>query len=331
MDDLHSAKEISSDFPDYYITNTGDVFSRKYGKIKKLKNFLQNGYFHITLLNKFGQKKTMFIHRLVLMAFDGIPIYPNNIGRHLDGNPQNNHISNLKWGTSQDNSNDARLHGRIAVGEKTNSNSLKEFQINEIFLKYANGQSIKSIARFYKVSSTAIVSVLKRRTWSHVRIEAKILEKAIKRYEYELHKYLGMQISEEIKILILEKIFEEKRVDFPSINKEFGVSLIVLRNILNSKPNEPLRKKFDLDFSSIAFLDRIDIKYDNIISIFEKYREQKSLAKLSKLFNLDKSTIRNIILGKIKNEIFVPDELREECLEILNKSRKRYCPQKAFA
>lgn len=76
------------------------------------------------------------VHRLVLSLFDR----PNEIGeecRHLDGNPTNNHISNLKWGTRSENIADKARHGTGNQGERhchaklTNAEVRMARQLNE--------------------------------------------------------------------------------------------------------------------------------------------------------------------------------------------------------
>jgi len=57
------------------------------------------------------------IHALVLEAFVG----PRPSGmhcRHLDGNPHNNAIDNLKWGTVQENQVDRERHGTGNQGSR---------------------------------------------------------------------------------------------------------------------------------------------------------------------------------------------------------------------
>ncbi len=59
-----------------------------------------------------GTKKQVYVHQLVLGAFVG----PCPIGmecRHLDGNPSNNFLSNLRWGTHLENMEDMRRHGSL--------------------------------------------------------------------------------------------------------------------------------------------------------------------------------------------------------------------------
>lgn len=57
-----------------------------------------------------GKMHYKYIHALVLTAFVG----PKPEGMeccHIDGNPLNNHVSNLRWGTHSDNMQDSIRHG----------------------------------------------------------------------------------------------------------------------------------------------------------------------------------------------------------------------------
>lgn len=55
--------------------------------------------------------RTTRVHVLVLEAFDR-PRPKGAVCRHLDGNPINNHLSNLAWGTHKENTEDRKRHGR---------------------------------------------------------------------------------------------------------------------------------------------------------------------------------------------------------------------------
>jgi hypothetical protein len=58
-----------------------------------------------------GVKKGMVrLHRLVLLAFVG-PCPEGKECRHLDGNRQNNRLTNLCWGTRSENAQDRVRHG----------------------------------------------------------------------------------------------------------------------------------------------------------------------------------------------------------------------------
>jgi len=61
-------------------------------------------------LSKDGSSRAGKVHRLVLLTFVGPP--PEGCeGCHNDGNPANNDLTNLRWGTRSDNLYDRVRHG----------------------------------------------------------------------------------------------------------------------------------------------------------------------------------------------------------------------------
>lgn len=89
----------------YVVYNDGRVWSKKlYGWLKPYTD--QDGY--LTLGQDLVDTK---VHRLVLRMFSREP-ESEEVSRHLDGNPSNNHIENLMWGTTQQNQFDRVKMGR---------------------------------------------------------------------------------------------------------------------------------------------------------------------------------------------------------------------------
>lgn len=90
----------------YQVSNLGRVKSiifpkNKDGKI--LKQRIRKGYLRIQLYkNKIA--KDFGVHRLVALAFIPNPYNKPEID-HIDGIPSNNNVSNLKWCTPKENSN----------------------------------------------------------------------------------------------------------------------------------------------------------------------------------------------------------------------------------
>lgn len=79
------------------------------GQIRKW-NRTRSGHATIDLW-KDGKTQQRTAHRLVLEAFVG-PRPEGLEGCHNDGDPQNNHLSNLRWDTPSSNRTDAVRHGR---------------------------------------------------------------------------------------------------------------------------------------------------------------------------------------------------------------------------
>lgn len=83
----------------------------------KLKPTGRIPYWQVTLCAPPGRERGLFrhalIHQLVLEAFVGLA--PEGMEcRHLDGDPDNNFLSNLAWGTRTENAQDSIRHGTKA-------------------------------------------------------------------------------------------------------------------------------------------------------------------------------------------------------------------------
>lgn len=94
------------DFPDYYITDTGDVYSRQSshnptGRIKKIISVNCNSYRAITLCNNKTKTKKL-VHRLVAEAFIPNPEKLSEVN-HKNGIKTDNRVENLEWVTHADN------------------------------------------------------------------------------------------------------------------------------------------------------------------------------------------------------------------------------------
>lgn len=96
----------------YEISEYGRVRNVKTGVIRKPKVTTHSHHLYVVLEGKYHA-----IHRTVARAFIGESDLP--VVRHLDDNRENNHWSNLAWGTQHDNVMDAVRNGVHQQARKT--------------------------------------------------------------------------------------------------------------------------------------------------------------------------------------------------------------------
>jgi hypothetical protein len=108
------------------------------------------------------------VHRLVLEAFVG-PRPDRAHTRHLDGDRSNNRLSNLRYGTIEENFADKKLHGTHTCGERCGTSKLKPAEIPIIRGLKACGISQAEIARRFGVAPMTISRVVRGHRWTHVR------------------------------------------------------------------------------------------------------------------------------------------------------------------
>jgi len=102
VDDNIESFRILSDYPDYLVSNFGNVISRKCNKEKFLKQLLSTaGHVHVSL-SKNGKEKTFGIHHLIALAFIPNPENKKFVD-HINEIKTNNHITNLRWATRPEN------------------------------------------------------------------------------------------------------------------------------------------------------------------------------------------------------------------------------------
>lgn len=110
---------------------------------------------------KAHRNRPIYIHQLVLKTFVG-PCPEDMEIRHLDGNSQNNHLNNLKYGTRSENRIDSLDHG-THVTQK-----LREEDVLDI-LAQPNHITHIALAEKYGVVPATIAKVRNGFTWKHVR------------------------------------------------------------------------------------------------------------------------------------------------------------------
>jgi len=170
-------------FIGYKITKDGRIWSKpklrcRVGKWLK-PDIADSEHCRVTLY-KNGRVYRKLVHRLVLETYIGkCPI--GYECRHLDGNPKNNRLKNLCWGTRSENSKDAIKHG-THPGLKTKGESHSHAKLTEqnvrmiIYLSRIDLFTQREIADIYDISEACVSNIVHKKAWKHIWAEKEKLE-----------------------------------------------------------------------------------------------------------------------------------------------------------
>jgi hypothetical protein len=153
--------------PYYEVSDRGDLrllvnrSNRTAGMI--LKGTIKRGYREYKILVE-GKCIRATAHREVLLAFVGPPPTPSHQCAHWDGDPLNNHYTNLRWATPAENTADKVRHGRHMSGRR----DFTEEQVLEIRALRDSGKSYAQIRETFPMSKGNLSSIINRKTWGHI-------------------------------------------------------------------------------------------------------------------------------------------------------------------
>lgn len=161
---------VIRDYPKYEVSMEGKV---RRGD-RERKQTLNQGYVRINISSN-GIPKQKLVHRLVAEAF--IPkVEGLNIVNHIDGNKQNNKITNLEWCCHTKNMAHAKEYSLMARGSEHPRAKLtmKKAKLIREMYSWSEENKISArvkpfdqrwLARCFKVDQKSIVNILKNRTW----------------------------------------------------------------------------------------------------------------------------------------------------------------------
>lgn len=158
-------------FSDYEVSNLGRVKSirPRRGSRAAVNNGIIDGW---VKANRYGYKRQAVslrkdgatvirhVHLLVLEAFVGEAL-EGQVCRHLDGNALNNKLSNLKWGTRKENTEDAMRHGTFSPPPVHKGESHPQAKISDEIVNSIRGRKLQrgeaaALARELGVSQNTI-------------------------------------------------------------------------------------------------------------------------------------------------------------------------------
>ena len=118
----------------YLVSDEGYVYSKLKGDLLSTLPNKQVGYLQVSLWkNNVGSSH--YVHRLVAKAFIPNPLNLPQVN-HIDGNRQNNHVTNLEWVTCSENSSHA-----VRTGLRTYTNRLTKDEFIECLYSVIEGES----------------------------------------------------------------------------------------------------------------------------------------------------------------------------------------------
>ena len=133
----------------YTLYEDGKVYSEKLGIfLKHRKN--RNGYLIVAL-----DKEQLSIHRLVALHFIPNP-YAYSQVNHINGNKEDNHVSNLEWCSAQQN----MLH---ALKTNLRKGWIPTSTKQELVNQYLNGKTIAELVKDFPKTHPSTLSGMLRR------------------------------------------------------------------------------------------------------------------------------------------------------------------------
>lgn len=170
----------------YLVSKDGDIFTypcwrirsdglKRYFKLKKLKSrkrrprkgSLEREYVDLENKGTLKKGKTFKVHRVVALAWLGIPPKGKNQINHIDGNPLNNHYTNLEWCNSSHNIKHAYQTELMKSGVLKDQHIPFEV-VENIRKEYEKGKVTQaSLARKYEISISAVHNYVKYKQRSY--------------------------------------------------------------------------------------------------------------------------------------------------------------------
>lgn len=177
------------EWPGYAVSDDGRVWSCKVPSIRRvahtpcgkyLRTWSQlratdfinkQGYrcVHVCLKDRPNKRQRTFsVGVLVALAFIGPRPEGMEVRHFPDPDPGNNHVSNLCYGTHQQNAQDRRVQGTpIAEGVRHGASKLNNTKVLVVrFLARSFSQGF--ISKLYGISQSVISEIVSRRAWKHV-------------------------------------------------------------------------------------------------------------------------------------------------------------------
>lgn len=147
----------------YSVDEKGNVWSYKTNRFIRPRMHT-GGYHFITLHNR--KQYDCFIHRLVVTKYLENTFNKRCIN-HINGIKTDNRVENLEWCTDSENQIHSRKTG-LHMEQRGENSINKKLNNEKVFEIRASNLTVKELSKQFNVTETAIRSVKRRLSWSHI-------------------------------------------------------------------------------------------------------------------------------------------------------------------
>ena len=193
--------------PIYYISNIGNIYNSELGRYSS-SSIKPNDYIRVILRSIDGKQISTTIHRLVCLAFKGLPPNPGDEVDHINCDRTCSFEGNLEYVSKKENNRRAVANDRLHVGEDNYRAILTNDEVREICEMLSQGVNINEICSIMENKilprkyagglSSIIYQILKKHIWKSIS------------KNYSFHDYSMRHLSDE-QIHLVCKSLEEKR------------------------------------------------------------------------------------------------------------------------
>lgn len=162
--------------PGYWVTSDGVVYSDwkangpgpylcDLSYRHPLKPILDSVGYQCVGIRQNSRRHMRRIHQILLESYVG-PKPEGMVARHLDGDPTNNHLDNLVWGSYKENAEDTVRHGRSTAGSK---HSLAKVTIDlskQVLTLRSEGKTQREIAERTGINQATVSHILTGKHWT---------------------------------------------------------------------------------------------------------------------------------------------------------------------
>lgn len=187
----------------YRISTFGRIINRKTGR-EIFGNLPDNekGYVRVALQTETGKVRKFALHRLVLGAFTYFD--KSKEVNHIDGNKQNNYLTNLEYATRKENAEHAAKHGLYSSGDKHFKAVLTNEMVHQIcrYMEkgYANIEIAKIMGMMNMDYDNLLTSIRIGRSWKGISYRYNIPKGPVYK------KYTKDDIIQMCKYLFIDRI-----------------------------------------------------------------------------------------------------------------------------